>query len=98
MSFEINERNARNWSRLGARANYGLALLSLADENEKILAASGDLFVSSGLERFRIKYPKRIINAGIAEQNLINVSAGLARENFIVFASSFAPFISLMAS
>jgi transketolase len=98
MSFEINEKNARGWSRLGPRANYGMALLTLTEENNDIIATSGDLVGSSGLERMRQKYPERIINAGIAEQNLIGISAGLAREGFIPFASSFAPFVSLRAS
>ena len=35
------------------------------------------------------------MNVGIAEQNMIGVAAGLAKEGFIVFATSFAPFISM---
>jgi len=56
---------------------------------------SGDLGDSSGLSRFKKTYPDRFINVGIAEQNMIGVAAGLAKEGYNVFATSFAPFITL---
>ncbi len=56
---------------------------------------SGDLGDSSGLSRFKNTYPDRFINVGIAEQNMIGVAAGLAKEGYNVFATSFAPFITL---
>jgi transketolase len=56
---------------------------------------SGDLGDSSGLARFKTTYPDRFINTGIAEQNMIGVAAGLAKEGYNVFATSFAPFITL---
>ena len=56
---------------------------------------SGGLGDSSGLSRFKNTYPDRFINVGIAEQNMIGVAAGLAKEGYNVFATSFAPFITL---
>ena len=56
---------------------------------------SGGLGDSSGLSRFKKTYPDRFINVGIAEQNMIGVAAGLAKEGYNVFATSFAPFITL---
>jgi len=56
---------------------------------------SGDLGDSSGLSRFKNTFPDRFINTGIAEQNMIGVAAGIAKEGHNVFASSFAPFITL---
>jgi transketolase len=38
------------------------------------------------------------VNVGIAEQNMIGIAAGIAKEGFVVFASSFAPFISMRSS
>ena len=96
--FEINPSQAKMWSRLGSRATFGAAMLELCQADEKVLVASADLVGSSGLDRLRKASPEKIINVGIAEQNLIGVAAGLAREGFTVFATSFAPFIALRAS
>lgn len=52
-------------------------------------------FGSPVLDKIRNDYPKRFINVGIAEQNLINVTAGLALEGFKVFAYAIAPFITM---
>jgi len=62
------------------------------------MVLSADLGKSSGLDRFAKTYPEKFLNTGIAEQNLIGVAAGLSKEGFQVFATSFAPFISMRAS
>lgn len=92
--MEFSERNAKMWSRLGPRATYGLALLDLISRCERVYALSGDLGASSGLSRLMAENPAHYLNAGIAEQNLIGVAAGLAKEGLVPFASSFAPFIT----
>ena len=92
--MEINSKNTKRWSVLGPRATYGNEMLDLVEKNENVYALSGDLGVSSGLSRLMSAHPDRFLNAGIAEQNMIGVSAGLAKEGLIPFASSFAPFIT----
>lgn len=62
--------------------------------DEKIFFVSAD-FGSPILDKIRAEYPDRFINVGIAEQNLINVCAGLATEGFKVFAYAIAPFITM---
>jgi transketolase len=71
---------------------------------EQILAAmAGDAsiyftcadFGSPVLDKIREQFPDRFANVGIAEQNLINVSAGLAVEGYTVFAYAIAPFITM---
>jgi len=96
--IEFNKRNASMWSRIGVRAFYGQALSGIAAENPNVLAVSADLGRSSGLDRFSKEYPEQFLNTGIAEQNMVGVSAGLARMGFDVFASTFAPFASMRAS
>lgn len=86
------------WSRIGIRAFYGQALSGIAAANLNVMAVSADLGRSSGLDRFSKEYPEQFLNAGIAEQNMVGVSAGLARMGFDVFASTFAPFASMRAS
>lgn len=52
-------------------------------------------FGSPVLDKIREQYPERFLNVGIAEQNLINVSAGLAIEGYTVYAYAIAPFITM---
>ena len=92
--MELSKKNAKMLSRMGPRAVYGLTLLELATENDKVYALSADLGGSSGMSRLMAEMPERYINVGIAEQNLIGVSAGFASEGLVPFASSFAPFIT----
>lgn len=98
MEFEINPRNARNWSRIGSRGVYGLAMYEAAKSDASVLAVSADLGKSSGLDRLAADFSEQFVNCGIAEQNMVSFSAGLSRAGFKVFASSFAPFIAMRAS
>lgn len=52
-------------------------------------------FGSPVLDKIRKDFPERFINVGIAEQNLINITSGLALEGFKVFAYAIAPFITM---
>jgi transketolase len=62
--------------------------------DQKIYFTSAD-FGSPVLDKIRADFPDRFVNVGIAEQNLINVSAGLALEGYTVFAYAIAPFITM---
>lgn len=59
--------------------------------NTRMLFLTGDLGFMA-LEALQEKMGPRFINAGIAEQNMISVAAGLARQQFEVWAYSIAPF------
>ena len=63
-------------------------------ENNQIFFVSAD-FGSPALDKLREDFEDRFINVGIAEQNLINVSVGLALEGNIVYAYAIAPFITM---
>ena len=93
--MEINRTNIRTLSMLGQRGAFGTALAEIGEENRNIVALSADLCNTSGLDRFKDKFPERFINTGIAEQNLIGVGAGLAAGGNIPFATTFSNFISL---
>lgn len=64
------------------------------DKNIFFLCAD---FGSPKLDLIRKKFSRRFINVGIAEQNLINVSAGLALEGYTVYAYAIAPFLTMRA-
>jgi transketolase len=62
--------------------------------DQKIFFTSAD-FGSPVLDKIRADFPDRFVNVGVAEQNLINISAGLALEGYTVFAYAIAPFITM---
>ncbi len=88
---------AQSYSRFGPRALFGQFMLEIAKTNKNLMVLSADLGRSSGLDRFKKEYPEKYLSVGISEQNLIGVSAGLAKEGYKVFVTSFAPFLSMRA-
>lgn len=69
-------------------------LEALAAANEDIVAVCNDSVGSSKLTGFRDKFPQRLINVGIAEQNLVGVGAGLANGGKLPFVCAAAPFLT----
>lgn len=92
--MEADRIKIRTWSMLGQRATYGTVLSELALKYDNALVMTADFARSSGLKRFSEEHPERIINVGIAEQNMIGIASGLASEGYNVFASSFAAFVA----
>ena len=68
------------------------ALVKVAETDNRIVVLEADLMSCHATKVFKTAYPDRFINVGIAEQNLIGVSAGLATMGKIPFAYSFGPF------
>lgn len=69
-------------------------ITELAEEDKNIILITGDLGFGV-LDSFQKKYPKRFINAGIAEQNMAAITAGLALEGNKVFIYSIGNFPTL---
>jgi transketolase len=76
------------------REGFGDGLLDIAMKIPEVVIVDADLRHSVQTLKFAEKYPDRAWNVGIAEQNLIGFSAGLARGGKIPFAASFATFIT----
>ena len=74
------------------REVYCDTLIELALENEDIMALDADLVSSSGMKPFFQRFPDRAINCGVAEANMIGISAGLSAMGKIPFAHSFGCF------
>lgn len=89
---EINKVLIRTYSMLGAARTFGQALIDLAQDNELVVAVTADQRSAGRLEYFEQKYPGRLFNVGIAEQNMINVAAGMANEGLIPFTLAQACF------
>lgn len=74
------------------RDAYGKALVELGEKHDNVVVLDADLSKSTKTAEFAKAFPERFINAGIAEQNMIGMAAGLAASGKIVYASSFAMF------
>jgi transketolase len=78
-------------------APFGQALLKLAQEEERIVGLTADLSKYTDLHVFAKAMPERFYQMGMAEQVLMSAAAGLAREGFIPFATTYAVFASRRA-
>ena len=76
------------------RKAFADTLIELARADERIVAVCNDSVGSSNLVGFRREFPDRLINVGIAEQDLVGVGAGLANGGLIPFVSAAAPFLT----
>lgn len=74
------------------RAGFGRGLKAAGEKNENIVALCADLTESTQMHLFRDAFPKRFVEIGIAEQNLVTVASGMARAGKIPFTSSYAAF------
>ena len=82
-----------NLHELEMRNVYAMTLAELADANANILVLEADLSKASGTNPAFLKaHPDRLINAGVAEADMIGIAAGLAVEGKIPFCASFTPF------
>lgn len=74
------------------RDAYGDILISLGKENKKVVVLDADVSKATKTCNFAKHFPERFFNVGVAEQNLMGVSAGLSLTGFIPIASTFAVF------
>jgi len=75
----------------------GKYISKLGEKNDKVVVVNADLSGTSRNRGFCEEFPDRSFNVGIAEQNLVSFSAGLAHEGFMPYAFTMAPFISMRA-
>jgi transketolase len=80
-----------------APAPFGAALAKLAESRPEIVGLSADLAKYTDLHIFVQKHPDRFYQMGMAEQLLMMASAGLAREGFQPWATTYAVFASRRA-
>lgn len=74
------------------RSGFGAGIAELGQSNPNVIALTADLAGSLKLDTFIKENPDRFIQCGIAEANMIGVSAGLTIGGYIPFATTFANF------
>lgn len=80
------------WEMKNMRPGFGEALVELGGKYQHVVALNADLSGSTTTAMFDKAYPERFFNAGVAEQDMMGIAAGLASTGKIVFASTFAMF------
>ena len=74
------------------RNQFSKKIHEIFEKQKNLMFLTGDLGYNA-LEKIQEAYPKRFVNAGVAEQNMVGVAAGLAYEGKSVFIYSIAPFV-----
>ena len=79
------------------RDAFSDAIVDLGERDDRIVVVNNDSIGSSKTGPFRDRFPDRLINVGIAEQNLVGVGAGLANAGKIPFVCSASCFLTARA-
>lgn len=73
---------------------FGNALIELAEKDERIVGLSADLAKYTDIHIFRDRFPDKFYNVGMSEQLMMCAAAGLAKEGFIPYATTYATFVA----
>jgi transketolase len=98
---EYEPRDPASWNLQQMRTPAfvaGAELAALAEHDERIVVLTADLAYSNRTHEFAQRHPRRFINLGIAEQNMVSVAAGLASYGLRPYTATFASFIGLLCA
>src|SRR3990172_6408698 len=74
------------------KKGYSRGLLEAGKQNKDVVAVSADVVGSTGTDAFANEFPERIIEVGVAEQNLVTVGSGLAAMGKVTFVAAYGAF------
>ena len=94
MSASSSARARDTRETFDCRLAFSDELIKLARADKRIVAVCNDSVGSSNLGAFKKEFPDRLINVGIAEQNMVGVGAGLANAGFVPFVCAAGPFLT----
>jgi len=72
---------------------FGKKLVSLAKNNEKIVAITAAMPKGTGLKSFKDRFPNRLFDVGIAESHAVGLASGLAKEGLIPVVAIYSTFL-----
>jgi transketolase len=87
-----------NQEKIGLRETMVQTFIEAVEENINLVVLVSDSTSTSKIAPFQEKYPERLINVGIAEQNLVGVAAGLALGGYVAVTANAAPFLVARAN
>ncbi|HWD81169.1 MAG TPA: transketolase C-terminal domain-containing protein [Kribbella sp.] len=93
----LETRSIADQPRYDCRDAYVETLAQLAEADHRIVGVVNDSVGSSKLNSFRKAFPDRLINVGIAEQDMVGVASGLANGGRIPFVSAASCFLTARA-
>jgi transketolase len=82
----------RSFDRKKTREGWGHALIDLGEAHDNTVVLVGDNAISCNVDQFAAKWPDRFFEMGISEQNMVNVSAGLAVMGKVPFYVTYSAF------
>jgi 1-deoxy-D-xylulose-5-phosphate synthase len=72
---------------------FAQTLITLAEENPKILGITAAMATGTGLDKLQAKLPKQYVDVGIAEQHAVTLAAGLACEGMRPVVAIYSTFL-----
>ncbi|MFA7196285.1 MAG: 1-deoxy-D-xylulose-5-phosphate synthase [Anaerovoracaceae bacterium] len=72
---------------------FGMTLLQLAEEDDRIVAITAAMTDGTGLREMRKRYAERVVDAGIAEQHAVSFAAGLALNDMRPIVAMYSTFL-----
>lgn len=91
----INPALIKAYARMGQKgAAAGIGMMELAKRDQDMRVVVADSVAIASLDRFNNSYPEKVVNAGISEQSMIGIAAGLSSEDGrVVYACTYAEFL-----
>lgn len=83
------------YDKISTRDAFGLALIEKARTDDKLFAIGADTTKSMGFKPMMAAFPDRVINCGIAEQDMALMGAGIAAAGGRAVIGTYAPFASM---
>ncbi len=77
---------------------FGEALIAAAEREPRLVVLDADLASDCRVRGFELAYPERFVEVGIAEQDLVSMAGGLARQGLLPVVNSFAAFLASRAN
>lgn len=93
--ISYDRKNIRAWTLLGIAPSIFInGVADVMKRNENVMLATADIGRYCGFQKMDKELSDRIVNVGIAEQNLLGVAAGMALEGKKVYVTTYAPFLA----